>query len=163
MKSVERSRYNGKIPFETRTLTFEPFQYSEIEMVMKLIAENLSPDLLTKKYRKKNEHNPMFGHCYHSSQALYYLIETDVLQPMSAIDYHDCPHWWLEDTSCNKIYDVTSDQYYHVGQVPPYDAGKKKKWYGWQQRPHQRSLNLMIRVLGDRLIEDRVDKLKPAL
>ena len=121
MKSVERSRYNGKIPFETRTLTFEPFQYSKIEMVMKLIAENLSPDLLTKKYRKENEHNPMFGHCYHSSQALYYLIDTDVLQPMSAIDYHDCPHWWLEDTSCNKIYDVTSDQYYHVGQVPPYD------------------------------------------
>mgnify|MGYP007032657572 FL=1 len=60
MKSVERSRYNGKIPFETRTLTFEPFQYSEIEMVMGLIAENLSPDLITKKYRKKNEHNPMF-------------------------------------------------------------------------------------------------------
>ena len=82
---------------------------------------------------------------------------------MSAIDYHDCSHWWLEDTSCKKIYDITSDQYYHVGQIPPYDKGKKKKWYGWQQRPHQRSLNLMIRVLGDRLIEDRVDKLKPAL
>jgi hypothetical protein len=82
---------------------------------------------------------------------------------MSAIDYHDCSHWWLEDTSCNKIYDITSNQYYHVGQIPPYEKGKKKKWYGWQQRPHQRSLNLMIRVLGDRLIEDRVDKLKPAL
>ena len=66
----------------------------------------------------------------------------------------------LEDTSCKKIYDITSDQYYHVGQIPPYDVGKKKKWYGWKQRPHQRSLNLMIRVLGDRLIEDRVDKIK---
>ena len=153
MKSVERSRYNGKIPFETRTLTFEPFQYSEIEMVMGLIAENLSPDLVTKKYRKENESNPMFGHCYHSSQALYYLINTDRLEQMSAIDYHDCSHWWLRDKETNKIYDITADQYYCVNQEPPY-PGKKKRWYGWKERPHMRTLDLMVKVLGDKLISD---------
>ena len=77
----------------------------------------------------------MFGHCYHSSQALYYLIDTDVLQPMSAIDYHDCSHWWDRRYELQKIYDITSIKYYHVGQIPPYDVGKKKKWYGWKQRP----------------------------
>ena len=163
MKTLERHRYEGKNITQTRRLVYEPFAFEDISLVMGYIAGKLTPELVTKKYREENASNPMFGHCYHSSQALYYLIDTDVLQPMSAIDYHDCAHWWLEDTSCNKIYDVTSNQYYYVGQIPPYEAGKKKKWYGWQQRPHQRSLNLMIRVLGDRLIEDRVDKLEPAL
>ena len=50
------------------------------------------------------------------------------------------------------------DRYYSVGQEPPYNKGKKSKWYGWKERPQQISLELMIRVLGDRLIEDRVDK-----
>ena len=163
MKTLERHRYEGKNITQTRRLVYEPFAFEDISLVMGYIAGKLTPELVTKKYREENASNPMFGHCYHSSQALYYLIDTDVLQPMSAIDYHDCTHWWLEDTSCNKIYDVTSNQYYYVGQIPPYEAGKKKKWYGWKQRPHQRSLNLMIRVLGDRLIEDRVDKLEPAL
>lgn len=162
MKTLERHRYDGNKITQTRRLIYEPFEFEDINLVMSYIASKLTPDLVTKKYREENASNPMFGHCYHSSQALYYLIDTDVLQPMSAIDYHDCSHWWLEDTSCNKIYDITSNQYYYVGQIPPYEAGKKKKWYGWKQRPHQRSLNLMIRVLGDRLIEDRIDKLEPA-
>jgi hypothetical protein len=32
--------------------------------------------------------------------------------------------------------------------------GKETKWYGWQERPQQISLNLMTRVLKDRLVKD---------
>lgn len=155
MKIVERHRYKDKKIFETRTLKFEPFLYEDISLVMGYIADKLTPDIVSKRYREENSSNPMFGHCYHASQALYYLMDTDVLEQMSAIDYHNEAHWWLRDKITHEIYDITSEQYYSVNQKPPY-PGKKKNWYGWKQRPHQRTLNLMVKVLGSRLIEDTV-------
>ena len=89
---------------------------TEIESVMELISINLKPEMVTKKYRKENKSNKMFGHCYHSSQALFYLMKTDVLEQRTAIDYHDCSHWWLVDKTTEKIYDITADQYYSVNQ-----------------------------------------------
>ena len=161
MKTVERHRYDGKVIFQTRQLTFAPYSMTEIETVMELISKNLTPDLITKKYREENATNPMFGHCYHSSQALFYLIDTDVLEQRTAIDYHDCSHWWIVNKETEKIYDITADQYYHVNQKPPYDKGVKKPWYGWKERPHQRTLNLMVRVLGDRLSGDKTFNVFP--
>ena len=155
MKTIERHRYKDKEIFQTRTLTYNPYPMTEIESVMGLIASNLKPEMVSKKYREENASNFMFGHCYHSSQALFYLMDTDVLEQRTAIDYHDEAHWWLVDTITDKVYDITADQYYHVGQTPPYVDGKKKPWYGWKQRPHQRTLNLMVRVLGNRLALDK--------
>ena len=156
MKTIERHRYKNKKIFQTRTLTYNPYPMTEIESVMGLIASNLKPEMVSKKYREENSSNFMFGHCYHSSQALFHLMDTDVLEQRTAIDYHDEAHWWLVDTTTDKVYDITVDQYYHVGQIPPYVDGKKKPWYGWKQRPHQRTLNLMVRVLGDRLALDKI-------
>ena len=104
MKTIERHRYRDKQIFQTRTLTFEPYPMTEIESVMGSIANNLTPELVTKKYREENATNPMFGHCYHSSQALFYLMDTDVLEQRTAVDYHDCSHWWLVDKTTEKIY-----------------------------------------------------------
>ena len=154
MKTIERHRYRDKKIFQTRTLTFEPYPMTEIDSVIGSIVSNLTPEMVTKKYREENAINPMFGHCYHSSQALFYLMDTDVLEQRTAIDYHDCSHWWLVDKTTEKIYDITADQYYSVDQLPPY-PGKKKPWYGWKQRPHQRTLDLMVLVLGDRLALDK--------
>jgi len=156
MKTIERSRSKNNKVFQIRKLTFEPYIYSEYNMclVMGLIKHQLTPDLLTPKYREENQINPTYGHCYHSTQALYYLMNTDKLIPMSAKDYRDEYHWWLQDGE--RVYDVTGDQYYSVGKLPPYHNGKKGRWYGYQQRPHQRSLDLMVRVLDERLIEDIV-------
>jgi len=154
MKAVERPRYKDKTVFQIRKLTFEPYRYSEntLGLVMGLIRKNLTPDLLTPKYREENVTNPMFGHCYHSSQALFYLMNTDLLVPMCGKDYRNDYHWWLQDGE--KIYDVTAEQYYSVGKLPPYHNGKPTKWYGWKQRPHQRSLDLIVRVLGENKVKD---------
>lgn len=89
-------------------------------------------------------------------KALYYLIDTDRLVPMSGEDYRQEKHWWLQDG--NIIYDVTADQYYSKSKEPPHSKGKKSAWYGWKQRPQQISLNLMKRVLGYRLESDIVSK-----
>ena len=158
MKTIERHRYRDKKIFQTRTLTYEPYPMTEIDSVIGSIVSNLSPEMVTKKYREENASNPMFGHCYHSSQALFYLMDTDVLEQRTAVDYHDCSHWWLVDKTTEKIYDITADQYYSVDQLPPY-PGQKKPWYGWKQRPHQRTLDLMVLVLGDRLVSDTVQDL----
>jgi len=156
MKIVERHSYDGSKITKTRRLVFEPYS-CDISKVIQLIQQNITPDLLKrKKLLYKDPSNKYYGHCYHASQALYYLMDMDSLVPMSGEDYREEKHWWLrcDDT----IYDCTADQYYSVGQEPPYNKGKKSKWYGWKERPQQISLELMIRVLGDRLIEDRVDK-----
>jgi len=159
IKIVERHRYNDdKEIFQTRRLTFKPYEYHEknMSLVMGLVRKNLTPDLL--KGRKKLMYpddvktNRCYGHCYHSSQALFYLMNTDLLIPMSAEDYRGEKHWWLQNEE--RIYDVTAEQYYSVGKLPPYHSGKKSKWYGWKQRPQQISLDLMVRVLGERLITD---------
>ena len=49
MKSIKRHRYKDKEIFETRTLTFEPYPYSEIDQVIGLIQDNLTEDLLKGK------------------------------------------------------------------------------------------------------------------
>ena len=159
MKVIERNRYDGKKIFETRTLTFEPYSYDEIEFVIKKIQDNLSSDLLKGKRLKYPSDvltNRFYGHCYHASQALFYLMDCDTLIPMSGEDYRGEKHWWLQDDV--KIYDCTAGQYIAIGETPPYNTGKKSVWYGWKQRPQQISLKLIKRVLKDRLIGDTITK-----
>ena len=160
MKVIERNRYHGKKVFETRTLTFEPYSYDEIEFVIKKIQDNLSSDLLKGKRLKYPSDvltNRFYGHCYHASQALFYLMDCDTLIPMSGEDYRGEKHWWLQDDV--KIYDCTAGQYIAIGETPPYNTGKKSVWYGWKQRPQQITLNLMKRVLDTRLLKDIDNKI----
>tara|TARA_B100001113_G_scaffold200096_1_gene163928 strand:- start:796 stop:1266 length:471 start_codon:yes stop_codon:yes gene_type:complete len=152
MKAVERHRYDGKNIIGTRRLIFHPYEFTEMNMclVMGLIQKNLTPDLLKRKKLKfRDETNKYYGHCYHATQALYYLMDTTELIAMSGEDYRGEKHWWLQNE--HNIYDCTAEQYWSVGKVPPYHVAKKSKWYGWQQRPQQISLDLMVKVLGDRL------------
>ena len=160
IKTVKRHRYKDKKIFQTRTLTFEAYRFSELNMclVMGLIQKNLTDDIL--KGKKSLMHSSdvgtvrYYGHCYHASQALYYLIYTDKLVPMSGEDYRGEKHWWLQNE--DNIYDCTAEQYWTVGKLPPYHVGKKSVWYGWQQRPQQVTLDLMVKVLGDKLILDKI-------
>jgi len=151
---VERSRYQGKYPYMTRRLKFETYKHEEIDTVMQLIRDNLTPDLLTTKYKEENKSNPMYGHCYHSTQALFYLVDGE-FEKMSAIDYRGDKHWWLQNGEI--VYDVTAEQYWSVEQTPPYEKGKKSKWYGWKERPHARSMNLIVKCLGDKSFTDDID------
>jgi len=86
-------------------------------------------------------------------------MDTDRLVSMKGEDYRGESHWWLQDE--DKIYDVTADQYYSVDKTPPYESGKKTKWYGWKQRPQQITLDLMKRILDARLIKDVASKVSP--
>ena len=153
MKSIERHSYKGNDIVSTRRLVFNPYSYSVIDLLIELIQNNLTPDLLkNKKLMYKGCTNKYYGHCYHSSQALHYLMDCDTLIPMSGVDYRGEKHWWLQDSE--RIYDCTAKQYLDIGETPPYNTGKKSVWYGWKQRPQQISLKLVKRVLKNRLISD---------
>ena len=129
-----------------KVLYGEPYKYpDDLEELTKLIHKNLTIDLCPPRFREGNIANPMFGHCYHSTQALYYFFKDANLKVMSAPCDVAGSHWWLMDED-DKIIDITQDQYLSVGTKPPHDKGKETKWYGWRNRVHARSLVLMNRV-----------------
>src|SRR6266542_1535998 len=75
-----------------------------IDQVIEGIQKNLTPDLLKEKFRSGNVNNPFFGHCYHATEALYYLIRELELpesfrdfKPCRGTDANNVPHWWLQD------------------------------------------------------------------
>ena len=50
-----------------------------LKLVSELILINLTPDLLPKKWVKRNESNPMFGHCHTASGCLQKVFGTKVI------------------------------------------------------------------------------------
>ena len=152
MKTIERHRYDGDTIIGTRVLEFEPWSLDDVEEVLYLIQTHLTVDLLKGKrlmYPKDKGFNRFYGHCYHATQALCYLIDSDELVAYSGEDYRGEKHWWAQHGET--VYDCTAEQYWKVGENPPYDTGKKTKWYGWKGRPQQVSMDLCVRVLGQRL------------
>ena len=114
MKVVDRHRYKGKEIVETRRITFRPFVYNEsqVQIVMGLIEKNLSPDLLKGRkslmYPDDVRTNKWYGHCYHATQLiLFYALDTELLVPMSAEDYREEKHWWLQNSENGRVYDCT--------------------------------------------------------
>ncbi len=152
MTTIERHSYkkiNGKWEItKTVTLHYEliPYSLSSLSACSVKLEECLTPDILTPKYREENQNNPMYGHCYHTTQAMFYLLDTDTLDIMCGTDWRDDKHWWLRDRETGYEVDMTSDQYYSIGKEPPYDNGKVSKWYGWKNRPHMRSLKLIKKM-----------------
>ena len=152
MATIERHSYE-KINDEweivkTSKLYYEriPYSLSSLSFCTTKLEDCLTPDLITKKYREENKNNPMYGHCYHTTQAMFYLLDTDTLDIMSGVDWRNDKHWWLRDRETGYEVDMTSDQYYSIDKEPPYDNGRISKWYGWKGRPHMRTLKLIMRL-----------------
>jgi hypothetical protein len=121
----------------------------DIENTIKKIQGALTPDLLKKPYRERNETNPMFGHCYVATEALYHILKEDYPNRFSIFhgkDDEGITHWWLHDNEKVKIIDATSDQYYSAGKTPPYEKSRRGAFL--TKLPSKRAVILMDR-LGD--------------
>lgn len=121
-----------------------------IEYLMDLIKSVLTIELLQKKYRGKNLKNPLFGHCYVASEALYHLIRSlsfnDHLleyKPCRGRDSDNITHWWLQDNE-GKILDPTAEQYTSQSKVPPYHKGLRGPFL--TRIPSKRALIVIERV-----------------
>jgi len=112
------------------------------------IANCLHPKLLKPEYRQTNANNPMYGHCYVATEALYCLMNkfslTDTFKPFQAKDENNVSHWWLQSQD-GVIIDITASQYTSVGKTPPYSNGKSRSFM--YPSPSKRSRNVMEAVL----------------
>ena len=122
-----------------------------LDTVIRAVQASLTPDLLKREYREGNRGNPMFGHCYVATEALYYMLREGGLEvyPMHGKDPNGIVHWWLEDDAGN-IIDATADQYFSVGEEPPYERGTRGAFLPSRYRtggPSERARVVIERVL----------------
>ena len=123
-------------------------EYNEtnLNLVSDIIIQNLTPDLLPKKWIKRNSINPMFGHCHTASACLQKVFGSKNIKLYRAIDDEDIWHWWAVDKE-GKLIDLTADQYHSVGRTPPYKTGEKTSMLGFGYRT--RVLHLLDKVSNE--------------
>lgn len=119
--------------------------------IIKCIQNNLTPDLLKTQFRDGNAANPLFGHCYHSAEALYHLIRALQVpkkyfefRPCRGVDVNNVPHWWLQN-ECGDILDPTVEQYTSKGLTPPYSTGRFRPFLTKQP---SKNANIIIRCIN---------------
>jgi len=129
-------------------IEYSPIAYTpqNINWLIKTIQDNLTIDMVAEKYLQGNLSNPLFGHCYHSTQTIFYLIDTDWLMPMRGLDAVGEYHWYLKDKTNQEIVDATVDQYSFFDYPPPYDNGKKTDWYSFKKAPIRKTLDLIQKI-----------------
>lgn len=118
-----------------------------LNIVSELIKDNLTPDLLPKKWIERNKANPMFGHCHTASACLQKIFGTKELKLYRALDDENIWHWWCVDKN-NKIIDLTDNQYYSENRKPPYKDGIKASMLGFSYRTRVLTLLDRIQVLA---------------
>ena len=119
------------------------YNEQNLGIVSHLIMQNLTQDLLPKKYQEENKTNSTFGHCHSASATLQRIFTTKELKLYRALDWRDIWHWWCVDTD-GKVIDLTKSQYTSIGKTPPYANGEKSSMLGFAYRT--RTLELFDRV-----------------
>jgi hypothetical protein len=122
-------------------------EYNEknLELFSKLIINNLTSDLIPKKWKDRNFHNPTFGHCHTASGCLYKVFGPKAVKMYRGFD-EEIYHWWVVDHT-GKLIDLTAEQYTSIGRIPPYDKGEKAGLLGFEYK--KRVLKLYERVMKE--------------
>ena len=120
-----------------------------LNLICELILQNLTADLLPKKFREENKTNTTFGHCHTASACLQRIFSSKQLKLYRAIDSRDIWHWWCVDKDDTRI-DLTSSQYYG-GRVPPYESGEKASILGWGYKKRVQELLERVEKALDKL------------
>lgn len=122
-----------------------------LKKVTELILKNLSSDLLPRSWLDKNEVNLTFGHCHNSAGCLYKIFGPKAVNMYRGFD-GEIYHWWVQDKA-GKIIDLTADQYYSKGRVPPYDKAEKAGMLGFEYKNRVKELyrRVTIELSGKKL------------
>ena len=115
-----------------------------LKLVSDVIVNNLTPDLLPKKWITRNQFNPMFGHCHTASACLEKIFGNKTIKLYRALDDEGIYHWWAVDKE-GQLIDLTADQYYSTGRKPPHESGIKSGMLGFGYRV--KVLTLLDKVL----------------
>ena len=122
-----------------------------LKKVTELILKNLSSDLLPRSWLDKNEVNLTFGHCHNSAGCLYKIFGSKAVNMYRGFD-GEIYHWWVQDKA-GKIIDLTADQYYSKGRIPPYDKAEKAGLLGFEykKRVNEMYRRVTIELSGKKL------------
>ena len=122
-----------------------------LKKVTELILKNLSSDLLPRSWLDKNEVNLTFGHCHNSAGCLYKIFGSKAVNMYRGFD-GEIYHWWVQDKA-GKIIDLTADQYYSKGRIPPYDKAEKAGLLGFEYKNRVKELyrRVTIELSGKKL------------
>lgn len=122
-----------------------------LKKVTELILKNLSSDLLPRSWLDKNEVNLTFGHCHNSAGCLYKIFGSKAVNMYRGFD-GEIYHWWVQDKA-GKIIDLTADQYYSKGRIPPYDKAEKAGLLGFEYKKRVNELyrRVTIELSGKKL------------
>jgi len=143
---------------EYDVLEYTRYDYTPMltDKVSKLIRENLTDELISPDFRKKYpaDHNrwkyPYFGLCVPATFVLLYLMDTNVLEPMSGTDSIGGTHYWLRDILTKEKYDLTLDQFPTYGELEDvYSTGKPRGYYGFREMPTSRFFDLIQKIQPD--------------
>ena len=115
-----------------------------LKKVTELILKNLSSDLLPRSWLDKNEVNLTFGHCHNSAGCLYKIFGSKAVNMYRGFD-GEIYHWWVQDKA-GKIIDLTADQYYSKGRVPPYDKAEKAGLLGFEYKNRVKELYRRVTI-----------------
>ena len=126
-----------------------PYTKNNLKMCDRAILDNLETSYLNKIYLAGNATNPLYGFCYLATQTMFYLLQTNHLFSYSGLDDFSVRHWWLVDEGNGEIIDPTASQYDLLMCDPPYEVGKKRKWYGFRPWPQNRTLDLIQKMQPD--------------
>jgi len=121
--------------------------------IIEIIKNNLTVDLLTRKWKEKNIGNPTAGYCYYASAVLKRFYPKEVML-YRGVDHEGEYHWWCQ-TKSGDIIDITAEQYTSKGFTPPYEKGEKKGPLGFSYRDKARLLEQrVLNELGLESLED---------
>ena len=105
-----------------------------------MVVSQLTDDLRRPPY--KGSSNPLTGHCYVASEALYHLLGSRDWVPCN-IQHEGGPHWYLKNKVTGEILDATAGQF----ETPvPYEKGRGKGFL--TKEPSKRAKELLRRLNG---------------
>lgn len=125
------------------------YNEENLKKVIKSIKDNLTIDLLPKKMQDRNINggsNGTFGHCHTAAGVIYKIFGPKNVHMHRALDDEGIYHWWIVDKN-GKLIDPTSEQYFLLNRIPPYNNGTKAGLLGFAYK--QRVLTLLERVRKD--------------
>ena len=70
-------------------MTLISYDEENLKKVSEVIVSNLTPDLIPKKWKKRNSITPMFGHCHTASACLQKIFGTKEIKLYRAVDFSE--------------------------------------------------------------------------
>lgn len=125
------------------SITFQPYAYDgqNIDHLLHNLPRLLTPKFLSPEWKRRPRRHRFSGLSLVATEAFYFLINSDSLQPQTAVDSYGHEHFWLVDGE--QLFDPTGAQYQNFD----YTAGRDLHWVTPSTNIQLRSLLLIQKLL----------------